>query len=178
MCTTTNIAYRLVGCNLSRTPNFIGGPAEVIDGQLNDKALDLQLLKDASVPNGASRALWLTDIARLEELSESCEGLDRVVSAGLGKMLVGGKQAVDASFVSLSLGHVLSSLDEAADILRHLEVDNSVVRAFEIVSITDSERQMEARVLVLYNFVEGLELLGQHLLVDFHCHDDVASRSV
>jgi hypothetical protein len=37
---------------------------------------------------------------------------------------------------------------------------------------------MEARVLVLYDLVEGHELLGQHLLVDFHCYDDVVSRAV
>ena len=69
MRTTTNIAYRLVGCNLDGTPNLIGSPAEVIKGQLDDEALDLKLLKRAIIPNGTSGALWLADIARLEQLS-------------------------------------------------------------------------------------------------------------
>jgi len=162
------MTYRLVSCDLSRTPNFIGGPAEVIDGQLDDKALDLQLLKDTGVPLGASGALWLAHIARLKESSQLSKSLDWVVCAGLGEMHVGGKQAIDAGFVSLSLRHVLSSLDEAADVLGHLQFNDVVVRAFEIVGVADGERQVEARVLVLYDFVKSLELLGQHLLVDFH----------
>lgn len=162
------MAYRLVRCDLSGTPNFIGSPAEVIDGQLNDKALNLEFFKDASVPVGTSGALWLAHIARLEEFSQFSEGLDWVVCAGLGEVLVGGKQAVDAGFTSLSLRHVLSGLDEAADVLGNLQFNDVVVRAFEIVGVTDGERQVEARVLVLYDLVKSLELLGQHLLVDFH----------
>lgn len=162
------MTYRLVRCDLSGTPNFIGSPAEVINGQLNDKALNLELLKDASVPVGASGALWLAHIARLEEFSQFSQGLDWVVGARLSEVLVGGQQAINASFTSLGLRHVLSSLDEAADVLGNLQFDDVVVRAFEIVGVTDGERQVEARVLVLYDLVKSLELLGQHLLVDFH----------
>ena len=168
MSTTTHMAYRLVSCDLNRTPNFIGSPAEVVDGQLNDKALDLQLFENTGVPLGTSGALWLAHIARLKESSQFSKGLDGVVCAGLCEVHVGGKQAVDAGFVSLSLRHVLSSLDEAADVLGHLQFNDVVVRALEIVGVADGERQVEARVLVLYDLVKSLELLGQHLLVDFH----------
>jgi hypothetical protein len=51
----------------------------------------LEFLKDTSVPHGASGAFWLTDIARLEELSQVSKGLDWVVCARLGEMLVGGE---------------------------------------------------------------------------------------
>jgi hypothetical protein len=165
----TNIAYRLVSCDLSRTPNFVDSPAQVIDGQLDYEALDLQLFENASIPNSTSGALWLADIARLEELSQFRDGLDWVVGAGLGEMLVDGKEAVDAGFVSLSLSHVLAGLDEATDVLRHLELNDSVVGALEIVGVTDSKRQVEARVLVLNDLVQGLELLSEHLLVNFYC---------
>jgi hypothetical protein len=130
--------------------------------------LDLKLLKHTSIPNGASGALWLADIARLEELSQFCNSLDWVVGAGLSQMLVGGKETVDAGFVSLSLDHVLAGLDEAADILRHLELNDGVVGALQIVCVADGKRQVEARVLVLNDLVQSLELLSEHLLVDFH----------
>ena len=83
-------------------------------------------------------------------------------------MFVGEEEAIDAGFVSLSLSHVLSSLDEATNILGLLEFDDGVVGAFEIVGVANGERQMEARVLMLYDLVESLELLGQHFLVNLH----------
>lgn len=165
---TTNITHSLVGSGLSRTPNIIDSPLEVLDAQLDDKALDLQLFEHAFIPSSASGTLWFTDIARLEKLSEFSQSLDWVVGTRLGEVFVGGKQAIDASLVSLGLGHVLAGLDEAANVLGHLEFDNGVVRELEFVAVTDGERQVETRVLVLYDLVEGLELLCQHLLVDLH----------
>lgn len=165
---TTNITYSLVGSGLSGTPNIVDRPAKVVDAQLNDKSLDLQLFEHAFIPSSASGTLWLTNIARLEKLSEVAQSSDRVVCARLSEMFVGGKQAINASLMSLIFSHVLASLDEAADVLGHLEFDNGVVRELEFVAVADGERQVKTRVLVLYDLVEGLELLCQHLLVDFH----------